>query len=59
VDSPVGIEVNTVQYKFLFVIQQNNFYGVCVDFSLIGYDIEVFFLMAGITISIADEGKGV
>jgi len=29
---------------------------VCVDFSLIGYDPKVFHTLAGIAMSIADEG---
>jgi len=30
----------------------------CVDFSLIGYVLKVPHLLAGIALSIADEGKG-
>ena len=32
---------------------------LCVDFSLVGSDPKVFHLLAGIAMSIADEGKGV
>jgi len=42
---------------FVFVIQKYEMM-VCADFSLIGSDRKVSHLLAGITMSIADEGKG-
>jgi len=42
---------------FVFVIQQYNLM-VCVDFFLIGFDPKDSHLLAGIAMSIADEGKG-
>jgi len=42
---------------FAFVIQQYKLM-VCLDFSLIGLDSKVSHPLAGIAMSIADEGKG-
>ena len=42
---------------FAFVIQQY-YIVVCLDFSLIGSDPKVSHLLAGIAMSILDEGKG-
>jgi len=42
---------------FAFVIQQYNLM-VCLDFSFIGSDSKVSHPLAGISMSIADEGKG-
>jgi hypothetical protein len=43
--------------NLVFVIQQYKLM-LCVDFSLFGFDTEVFKLLARIAMSIANEGKG-